>query len=184
MKKTKITITLICVVAALALFAWAKTKPQQESGNLPKITVGIFDSRAVACAHFWKFINEGGLEKLYKEHGKAEAKGDTKRAEELEAKAIALQKQIHMRVFGTAPIDDILEEIKKDIRKVAQAAEVDIVVNKWDIVYQGSSAKFVDITNQVVNLFEPDEETLEKIKLILEKPPVPRKELEKMDHSH
>ena len=67
---------------------------------------------------------------------------------------------------------------------MARTAEVDIVVNKWDIVYQGSSAKFVDITNQVVNLFEPDEETLEKIKLILEKPPVPRKELEKMDHSH
>ena len=89
-----------------------------------------------------------------------------------------------MRVFGTAPIDDVLEEIEKDIRKVAKATEVDIVVNKWDIIYQGSSAKFIDVTNELVALFEPDEETLERIKLILEKPPVPQKKLEKMDHSH
>ena len=183
MKKTKNLFTLIAVITAMALWSVAllasPVKPEKT-----RLQVGVFDSRAVAAAHFGKFIKEGGLEKLYKEHGEAEAKGDTKRAEELEAKAIALQKQVHMRIFGTAPVDDVLEEIEKDIRKVARAAEVDIVVNKWDIIYQEPSAKFVDITNQMVDLFEPDEETLEKIKSILKNPPVPRKDLEKMDHSH
>ncbi len=73
-----------------------------------------------------------------------------------------------------------IEEIKKDIPKTAQAAGVDIIVGKWDIVYKRPSAKVIDITNQLVEIFDPDEETLEKIKALLEYPPVPAKDLENM----
>jgi len=184
MAKRIIMLGLVCLVLGLTCCVlFAGDEPTKSSDN-PKVVVGTFDSRAVATAHFGKFINDGGLEKLYSEHNKAKAAGDTKRAEELAAKGSALQKQLHMRMFGNAPIDDILEEIKKDIPRVAQAAGVDIIVGKWDIVYQKPLTKVVDITNQLVNLFEPDEETLEKIKSVLEHPPVPREELEKMDHSH
>ena len=164
---------------AVLIKALAKQLPPKNNDKI-KVRVGIYDSRAVAMAHFGKFIKDGGLEKLYDDHDKAKAAGDTKKAEELAAKGQALQKQLHMRMFGTAPIDDILEEIKKDIPKVAQAAGVDIIVGKWDIVYQRPSAKVVDITKQLVEIFEPDEETLEKIKALLEHPPVPTEDLENM----
>jgi len=174
----------MCVVLGLMCCVLLAGNEPKKPSDKPKVVIGTFDSRAVAMAHFGKFIKDGGLEKLYSDHNKAKAAGNTKRAEELAAKGPALQKQLHMRMFGNAPIDDILEEIKKDIPRVAQAAGVDIIVGKWDIVYQGPSAKVVDITNQLVDLFDPDEETLEKIKSVLEHSPVPREELEKMDHSH
>ena len=184
MAKRRIMLGLVCVALGLVCCVLLAENQSTNTNDKSKVVVGAFDSCAVAMAHFGKFINDGGLEKLYSDHNKAKAAGDTKRAEELAAKGPALQKQLHIRIFGNAPIDDILEEIKKDIPRVAQAAGVDIIVGKWDIVYQGTSAKVVDITNQLVNLFDPDEETLEKIKSVLEHSPVPREELEKMDHSH
>jgi len=184
MAKKRIMLGLVCVVLGLMCCVLLAENESTNTCDTPKVVVGTFDSRAVAMAHFGKFINDGGLEKLYSDHDKAKAAGDTKKAEELATKGQTLQKQLHMRIFGNAPIDNILEEIKKDIPKVAQAAGVDIIVGKWDIVYQKPSAKFVDITNQLVNLFEPDEETLDKIKAVLEHPPILREELEKMNHSH
>jgi len=183
MGKKRMMLCLVCVVTGWAGWSLAAVDQPAKMIEKTKVCVGVFDSRAVAMAHFGKFIKDGGLEKLYGEHDKAKAGGDTKKAEELEAKGQALQKQLHMRVFGNAPIEDILEEIKKDIPKVAQAVGVDIIVGKWDVVYQGPSAKFVDVTDQLVELFEPDEETLGKIKSLLEHPPVKREEMEKMDHS-
>ena len=184
MVKGRIVLCLVCLVLGLMCCALLAGNELTKSSDKPKVVVGTFDSRAVAMAHFGKFINDGGLEKIYDDHNKAKAAGDTQKAEELATKGQTLQKQLHMRMFGNAPIDDILQEIKKDIPKITQAAGVDIIVGKWDIVYQRPSAKVVDITNQLVKIFEPDEETLEKIKSVLEHPPVPQEELEKMNHSH
>jgi len=184
MVKRRIVFGLVCLVLSLMCCVLLAGNKPVKTSDKPKVVVGTFDSRAVAMAHFGKFINDGGLEKLYHNHDKAKAAGNIKKAEELATKGQFLQKQLHMRIFGNAPIDDILVEIKKDIPIVAQAAGVDIILGKWDIVYQRPSAKVVDITNRLVELFEPDEETLEKIKAVLENPPVPQEQLEKMNHSH
>ena len=180
MKKRRILLGMVCLAGLLGVCVlFAGEEPVKDDGKVG-LVVGTFDSRAVAMAHFGKFIRDGGLQKLYDEHAKAKAAGDTKKVEELEAKGPALQKQVHMRVFGNAPIDDILEEIKKDISKTAKAAGVDVVVCKWDVVYKKPRAKFIDVTNELVNLFKPDEETLGKIKAVLEHDPVPAKVLENM----
>ena len=181
MAKKTIISSLVCAVTCLAVWSLAVADTTVKKTENTKVCVGIFDSRAVAMAHFGKFIKDGGLEKLYNEHNKAKAAGDTKQAEELEAKGLALQKQLHMRVFGNTPIDDILDKIKNDIPHIAQTTGVDIIVGKWDIVYQRPSAEVVDITNQLVNLFEPSEETLDKIKGLLEHPPVSTEVLESME---
>ena len=112
---------LSSIYAVVGLVVWgiAIANESEKKADKAKVSVGVFDSRAVACAHFGKFIKDGGLKKLYNEHDKAKSAGDTKRAEQLEAKGQALQKQLHMRVFGSAPIDDILKKIKKDIPQIA-----------------------------------------------------------------
>ncbi len=184
MVKRRIVLCLACLLLSLMCCVLLAGNEPTKSSDKPKVVVGTFDSRAVAMAHFGRFIKDGGLEKLYHDHDKAKAAGDIKKAEELATKGQILQKQLHMRMFGNAPIDDILKEIKKDIPGVAKTTGVDIILGKWDIVYQISSAKVVDITNQLVELFDPDDETLEKIKSVLKNPPVPREELQKMNHSN
>ena len=180
MKKLRIVLGVVCLIGILGVCVlFAGEQPVKGDGKA-EVVVGTFDSRAVAMAHFGKFIRDGGLQKLYDEHAKAKAAGDTKKVEELEAKGPALQKQLHMRIFGNAPIDDILKETKINIPKIAEAAGVDVIVCKWDVVYKKPSAKFIDVTSELVNLFEPDEETLGKIKAVLEHDPVPVEALENM----
>ncbi|MHC4295393.1 MAG: OmpH/Skp family outer membrane protein, partial [Planctomycetota bacterium] len=105
-------------------------------------------------------------------HEKAKGTGDEKLAKQLEAEGRSRQEQIHRQVFGTAPVNDALEKIKKDIPKVARSTGVDVIVSVHDVVYQSPSAKFVDITDQIVELFDPDEKTLEKIEAIRKYPQV------------
>ena len=180
MTKPRTVVMLVSVVAGSIVAALAVADEPTKTGATTRLRVGVFDSRAVACAHFGRFIRDGGLERLYKEHNKAKAAGNTQRAEELAAEGVALQKQLHMRVFGSAPIDDILEKIKRDIPLIARDMGVDIVIGKWDIVYQTPSAQYLDITGRLVDLFEPDEETREKIESILEHDPFPAHAIENM----
>ena len=81
MAKKKMVLCLVLVLISCALLA---ANLPTKSADKPKVVLGIFDSRAVAMAHFGKFIKDGGLEKLYADHNKAKAAGNTKKAEELE----------------------------------------------------------------------------------------------------
>ena len=152
----------------------------RESG---KITLGVYDSRGVALAYYHRVMANGGIEGLYEEHAAAEGAGDAERAKEVAAKALALQEEMHRRVFGTEAIDDIMAEIVEEAGRIAKEKGVDVVVSKWDIAYQGVDAESVDVTDELVALFEPSDKTLEAIRGLLEHEPVGREELEQMDHA-
>jgi hypothetical protein len=126
-------------------------------------------------------IKEGWLKDLHAEHAKAKEAGDQKRVKELEAKAQAQQKRIHHQVFGTAPVKDALKGIEEDIPKVADAAGVQVIVSVHDVVYQDPAVAFVDVTDRIVQLFDPDEETLKKIEAVRKQPPVSDEVIENME---
>ena len=107
----------------------------------------------------------------------AKAAGDEKRVKELEAEGPALQELVHKQGFSTWPVDNILERIKGQIPEIAAQADVDVIVSKWDIVYQGSGVEFVDVTDLMVRPFDPDEATLAIIKDIQKQDPVPLEDL-------
>ena len=115
------------------------------------------------------------------EHKKAEAAGDTKRVAELKKWGEEGQEAAHRQGFGNEPIDNVLERIEKNLPEIAESAGVDILVSKWEIAYQDKSAKFVDVTWEMVNLFEPNEATVKIIKEVIEMEPVP---LDQLDHEH
>ena len=121
----------------------AKTSPA------PKVRVGTFDSRAIAMAHFGKMIKDGWLRRLYAEHEKAKAAGNEKLVKQLETKGQDAQRQLHMQMFGTAPVDEAWEEIRKDMSNVARSAGVDVILSVHDVVYKSTSAEFVDITEAI-----------------------------------
>ncbi len=169
----------IAVLAGLAVHMTAGAPQSQEKTSVPKVRVGTFDSRALAMAFFGSEAFNRQLNDLRAEHEKAKAAGDAKRVKELDAEGPALQELMHKQGFSTWPVDNILKKIKGKISEIATQADVEVIVSKWDIVYQRSGVEFVDVTDLMVRPFDPDEETLKTIADIQKKDPVPLEKLKK-----
>ena len=129
----------IAVLAGLAAHTRASDQQSQEKGSGSKVRVGTFDSRAVAMAYFGSEAFKRQLNDMRAEYENAKAAGDEKRVKELDAEGPALQELMHKQGFSTWPVDHILEAIKKQIPEIAAKADVDVIVSKWDMVYQRSA---------------------------------------------
>jgi hypothetical protein len=145
--------------------------------------VGTFDSRAVALAYYRKFCKSpeftARMKKLKEEHDQAKAAGDDAKAERLEAEGRGGQAHTHAQVFGSAPIDEILTKIKDRLPEIAKQAGVDLIVSKWTITYRSADARFVDVTEPMAKLFQPDEATLKMIREVPKHQPLSAEELKK-----
>jgi hypothetical protein len=141
--------------------------------------VGTFDSRAVAIAYASSDIHRRAMAPLLDEHKKAKAAGDTKKAKELESKGQTRQERLHYQGFGTAPVDDLLEAVKDKLPAIAQKAGVGLIVSKWDVVYQTPGVEIVDVTDLIVEPFQPNERALGYIKQLAKQPPIPPEVLSK-----
>src|ERR1044071_5349561 len=67
--------------------------------------IGIFDSRAVAYAHFWSEPFQRDLQQRVAAAKVAREKGDSKQLEALRHSLREEQRRLHLQVFSTAPID-------------------------------------------------------------------------------
>ena len=179
------SLKMTCVVLTIALAGLAVHSPVgvqqlQAKANASQVRVGVFDSRALAMAYYRSEAFKLKMKEMRAEYEQAKAAGDEERVKELEAKGPAEQELAHKQGFGTWPVDNILEMIKEDIPEIAKQAKVDVIVSKWNIVYQESGVEFINITDFMVKPFNPDEKTLKTIEEIQEQDPVPLEELK--DH--
>jgi hypothetical protein len=177
MKTFHLVFVIALVLAGLLVTSSIFAQDFEKETSTPKFVVGTFDSRAVAIAYarsetFIKYIQG-----LRSELEKAKTEGNEKRIKELETEGPALQELIHKQGFGTWPVDNILEQIKDKIPDIAKEAKVDVIVSKWNIVYQQKGVEFVDITDFMVKPFNPDEATLNIVEEIKKQDPVPLDEL-------
>ena len=141
------------------------------------VVVGTFDSRLIAVAYYNTEAHMSYVNDLKAEHAEAEESGDTERARELEAIGEASQELAGKQAFSTWPVDNILETIEGKIPEIAKQANVDLIVSKWNIVYQQSGVEFIDVTDVMVKLFNPDEQMLEMLEQIKQQPPLPLEDL-------
>lgn len=147
-----------------------------------RLRVGTFDSRAIAIAYAASAHNEAFLKELRDRHEKAKAAGDEEAVERIAEEARARQRRFHRMGFGTESVLELLAAVKDAIPAVAEKAEVDLIVSKWELVHRSGGAELVDVTLPLVNLFDPSEKTLGHVREIAEHPPVSREELEKHEH--
>lgn len=105
------------------------------------------------------------------EYKEAKAVGDSATIRELEAWGPRFQRQLHFQTFGRAPVDDLLLLVKDKIPEVAARTGVDMI--GWYPDYTGAEVEIVDITGELVALFNPTQEKLESIKQIKDVEPVP-----------
>ena len=116
------------------------------------------------------------------EHAKAKAAGDTKRIGELEAEGAARQRTMHKQGFSTAPVDNILEQIKDRLPDIAEKSGVTVLVSKWDkeALAKHPSAEQVDVTMALVDAFSPGPRQRRSASEIQQHAPIPLGQAEKL----
>jgi type IV pilus biogenesis protein CpaD/CtpE len=100
----------------------------------PPDGIGVYDSRVIACAHFWSDARQRELNALTKAAMAAKASGQTERFNELEAAIKKEQETNHLQVFSTAPVDEALVALKDRLLAIQKEAGVATLVSKWDEV--------------------------------------------------
>ncbi len=171
MKQRSLVIIIVClVVLATAIISYA-----QESGK--KIRVGVYDNRAIAMAYFGSEHNIF-LKKRAENHEALEA-GDTARSRELTVWVERFQRQIHFQGFCRVPVDDLLLLVKDKMAGVARRTGVDLI--GWSPDYAVLEVETVDITAELVALFDPSEMKLKQIEGLKGTEPTA---LADIDHDH
>ena len=144
-----------------------------------KTRIGTYDSRAIAIAFAPSKFNPVG-DKM-KELGKAKAEGDERRGKELNEWGQKLQRKLHRQGFSTVPVGDLLKHVEDRLPEVSKSANVIAIVRACD--FTAENVEVVDVTDQLVQLFDPSEKTLEHVQGIKGKPPIDLDELES-SHQH
>jgi hypothetical protein len=156
---TKWLATRTAVSALIVTLGLLQASLAQETRPTTKARVGIYDSRAVAVAFAGSAAFNKWLGDLKAEHAKAKASGDQKRVAELEAEGAARQRLLHLQGFSTAPVTNLLDQIKDKLPAINKKARVSVLVSKWDkdVLARYKDADLVDVTMALVDAFSPSE---------------------------
>ncbi|MHC4212653.1 MAG: hypothetical protein ACYSWP_04680 [Planctomycetota bacterium] len=175
-------IVVICSLCALLALSGCSQNKNEEPKQ--RVRIGTYDSRAIALA-YWR--TDDRLDRyhvpLVEQAKQAKAAGDQQRAKELDEELWAHQKLLHRQVFSTEPVDEILDHIKDRLPEITARTGVTEIISKWDKkrLVQYRSAKLVDVTDQLVDVFKPDDKTLAMIKELPKHKPLTKKQAE---HHH
>lgn len=145
-----------------------------------KDRIGVYDSRAIAVAFAGSEAFNKWMSGLKAEHQKAKATGNQKRVAELEAEGAERQKLMHKQGFSTAPVENILEQIKDRLPAIKQKAGVGLLVSKWDkdALAKHPSAESVDVTMELIDAFNPNERQRKSAIEIQKHKPIPLNQAE------
>jgi len=152
-----------------------------KSGPGP-VRIGLYDSRALAYAHFWSPECQRDLQKLMKAAREAQAAGQTNRFNELKSKIKKLDAQNHLQVFSTAPVDDVLAAMKETLAAVQKETGVSRFVSKWDqaTLDQLPTAERIEVTDQLLRDFKPNDRQQKVLADMRRQKPLPLEEATKL----
>ena len=164
---------ILAVLAGLAVHPTAGAQQLQEKTSESKVRVGTFDSRALAMAYYRSeaFIRQ--VNDLRAELEEAKAAGDVERVRQLEAYAPAAQEVASQQGFSTGSVREIMEKIEEELPQIAEEAGVSVIVSKWEVAYKSPAVELVDLTPQLVALFEPSDQVLQWIEGLQGQDPIP-----------
>ena len=148
--------TALCSLVSIP--ALAQSEPKDK-----RLRIGTFDSRTIAIG----FFNSGAGQKMMAEvkadYDKAKDAKDDKRMKEIGAKMQTKQRRLHEQAFSTGSVINLLQSVKAELPGVAKAAGVDLIVSKWEVMFQSPGVETVDVTKQMAKLFNPSAQGLKWI---------------------
>ncbi|MFH1080758.1 MAG: hypothetical protein V1766_10975 [Pseudomonadota bacterium] len=142
--------------------------------------IGTYDSRAVAVAYAGSALHNKSISTLMRDHEKVKAAEDQKRVAALEVEGAARQQLMHKQGFSTAPVDNILEQIKGRLPAIKEEAGVTDLVSKWDkaSLAKYKDAELVDVTMALVDAFSPNDRQRKSAIEIQKHDPIPLEQAE------
>ena len=183
MKRGMLIVGFMALVFGMSC-AFSRGSQSTVSEKKKLLRVGVYDSRAIPMAYTYSKYGNDFMPRLSREKKEAEAKGDLKKAQDLEEQMQRHALKKHKQVFSTTPVHDLLEVVKKKIPKVAKQAGVDLIVSKWQVDYLAPDAETVDVTLEMVQAFEPEPGVLERIKKMMKIKPLMEEEVERAKKEH
>lgn len=160
------TVILAVLVLSLALIAFAclpKAIPQR---------IGVYDSRAIAIAYANSPTFNTSATMLSERMKAAKEKGDKKEMAAIEREATLRQAMMHEQGFGKGSVIGMIALVKDSIAALAARENVILVVSKWEVAYNEKNVELVDLTEQVVEFFQPNERIRSMLKELPKNEPV------------
>ena len=127
-----------------------------------KVRIGTYDTRSVAVAYAASKYNP--VKEKMAEFGKAKAAGDKARMKELESWGEEHQRLLHFQGFGHVPVSELLEPVKVQVKELVKKKGLSAITMSCDVVADG--VEVVDVTEDLVKLYEPTGRTLKMAKEI------------------
>jgi hypothetical protein len=165
----------LSAVAAVALCGLRGASATEPKSAAKTERIGIYDSRALAYAHFGSESEQRQQKEVFAAAKEAKTKGDTNRLAKLKAEMKQRQEKSHLQVFSTAPVEEVLATIKDHAEEVKKQAGVSRLVSKWDkaALDRYPSAQQVDVTEQLLSAFKLDAKQLNMVADIRKHDPLP-----------
>lgn len=152
--------------------ALGESSPKQN-----RLRVGIFDSRAIAIAAVNSPARNKSMEAVRADYEKAKAANDEKRMNAIKQQMQTKQRRQHEQGFSTGSVINLLQPVKADLPGLAKTIGVDLIISKWEVMFQSPAVEVVDVTEQLAKLFNPSPKALKWIEDISKKQPIPIDEL-------
>lgn len=156
-------------IAALVLTGTTASAQSQSS----KLRIGVYDSHAVAVAYVSSAEFREAMKTFKADYENARAAKDEKRMKEIDARMKLQQRRQHEQGFSTGSVAAIMAKVGKSLPAVAEQTGVQLIVSKWELNYRSPAVEVVDVTDQVVALFNVDQRALKHIEEIQSQPPLP-----------
>jgi hypothetical protein len=132
--------------------------------DLPKakLRVGVYDNRSVAVAYFQSGGGADQRQSMQADLENARKNGDDKKVARLEHAFDRMQWLTHRQGFGLTSVDEAIASVKDALPEVAKKANVSAIVCNPDYL-DPMAIERVDVTSDVVALFNPNEKTLKTV---------------------
>ena len=177
-KTITITLALLTVITSIMM---TLQSCQETKDTYELVKVGIYDTRIIALVYYRSEEHSNYISQLKKEREEAMEAGDDELVELINKKGPGMQDLAHKQGFSTLPIPNLLEKIKDSIPVIAERFELDVIMNKWEIIYQKDKVEFIDISMEMISFFNPSEETMKLVDQMSEVDPVPLSEIFRED---
>jgi len=165
----------------LVVALWAPARAAESAPGTPSAEpVGVYDSRAVAYAHFWSADEQRNRNAVIAAGRAAEAAGNTALFEEKSRVMADYQKRMHDQVFGDAPAIEAMAALAGKMPALLGKLGVSRLVSKWDrkALRAVPEKSRVDVTEEFVREFiTPDEKQRKVLDSMKTSKPVPRKRI-------
>jgi hypothetical protein len=175
--RASIALLSVVLVIGLSVALMAADRPASQASSGGKVRIGTYDNRAVAVAYAASRFNP--VREKMAEQEAAKKAGDQQKLKELEAWGEQHQRMLHFQGFCRVPVTDLLEPVKKQMTTIVADQRLAAIAMSCDVV--APDVEVVDVTEQLVDLFEPTAKTREMAKKVRAVPPASL--LDVADHS-